>query len=97
MFGLLVLGFFLLLGAGMAGFEPPGEAALPGHLLAMLAPLFGLLVAAISLAALVLRELSDPTTGLFGVQCVGSEALEGLVKDLRRRRQEGGPEAARTA
>jgi len=45
----LMLGFFVLLGAGVAGFEPGGEAARPGHLLWLLAWLFGLLVAAVAL------------------------------------------------
>mmetsp|Transcript_57012 Transcript_57012/g.137828 ORF Transcript_57012/g.137828 Transcript_57012/m.137828 type:complete len:241 (-) Transcript_57012:45-767(-) len=90
LFALLVLSFFLIVGAGLAGFEPEGQALLPGHLLWLLSPLFGLLVTTNILSALVLRELSDLGDGIFGVQIVLRETLEGLLEELDHRRESFG-------
>lgn len=77
-----VLGFFVLLGAGMASFEKVGEAGLEGHLLWLLAPLFGVLVGAVAIIILVLRELSDLDQGLFGVNASLQEAVQGPIRKL---------------
>jgi len=85
-FGTCSLSIFLLLGAGLAGFEA-FEASKPGHLLAILAPLFGLLVSVQALTAAVLRELSLPGgSKFFRAQDVVEESLAGLLADLRQRR-----------
>jgi len=81
----LTLGSFVLLGAGTAGFEKPGEAALYGHLLGMQAPLFGFLVISLSLVGLSVWQLSDPQRGIFGVQGVLESALGSLLDDIRFR------------
>ncbi|CAE7256306.1 unnamed protein product, partial [Symbiodinium sp. CCMP2456] len=74
-FGTCSLSIFLLLGAGLAGFEA-FEASKPGHLLAILAPLFGLLVSVQALTAAVLRELSLPGgSQFFRAQDVVEESL----------------------
>lgn len=91
---LLVLGFFVfsmllsfvVLGAGMAGFENVEVVAQPGHLLFLLSVLFGGLVAALALGALVFWELANPgSSGPFGVRTVVQEALAELIKNLKNR------------
>ncbi|CAE7401965.1 tyrP-A [Symbiodinium natans] len=85
-FGTCSLSIFLLLGAGLAGFEA-AEATRPGHLLAILAPLFGLLVGVQAITAAVLRELSLPGgSQIFRAQDVVQQSLEGLLAELRQRR-----------
>jgi len=87
-FAVYVLGFLVLLGAGLSTFEKAGEAELPGHLLWLLAPLFGLIVGAVTITLLVLRELSDKERGLFGVDPSLKEAVRGLMRKLQGRRAE---------
>ena len=56
---LLATLIFILLAAGMAGFEAD-TATQAGHLLAVLSPLFGVLVAAQAMTGMVMSELSNP-------------------------------------
>lgn len=84
-FATFVLGFLVLLGAGLASFEKAGEADMQGHLLWLLTPLYGTIVTAVSMTLLVLRELSDLDRGLFGVNNSVQEAVQGLVCKLHGR------------
>ena len=75
---LLATLIFILLAAGMAGFEADA-ATDAGHLLAVLSPLFGMLVAAEAMTALVLSELSTPgKSELFRSQDIVEQALGGV-------------------
>jgi len=89
-FAALVLLTFLLLSAGTADFETiPAQAAQPGKLLWLQAPLFGLLCSAMALTALVLRDLANPGDAtrqrIFGVKAVSQAALQGLSDELQSR------------
>mmetsp|Transcript_65437 Transcript_65437/g.182092 ORF Transcript_65437/g.182092 Transcript_65437/m.182092 type:complete len:495 (+) Transcript_65437:70-1554(+) len=88
-FAIAVLAVFVLLSAGTAEFEPPEvNAASPGRILTMQAPLFGFLVCAVALAILILKELSEPGTAsrrFFGVQEASQETVRGLVQQLATR------------
>ncbi|CAJ1443650.1 unnamed protein product [Effrenium voratum] len=78
---------FILLAAGLAGFEAD-SATKPGHLLTVLAPLFGLLMSAQVLTASVLTELSNcGGSDLFRAQDVVQQSLSGLLAELRQRQK----------
>eukprot|EP00913_Durusdinium_trenchii_P010147 g9514.t1 len=83
----MATGIFLLLAAGMAGFEAE-VATQSGHLLAVLAPLFGVLVAAQVMTGMVMSELSMPGgSELFRSQDIVEQGLGGLLEELRSKKQ----------
>lgn len=84
--GAMVLGIYLLLASGLASFEGPVDALLPGHLLWLLAVLFGVLVSALTFTAGVAKELADPDLGLFGVSELMKELSHGLARSVDSRR-----------
>ena len=83
---LLATAIFVLLAAGMAGFEAD-VATDPGHLLSILSPLFGILVAAQVLTGMVMSELSMPGgSELFRSQDIVEQGLGGLLHELREKK-----------
>lgn len=83
---MLATGIFVLLAAGMAGFEAD-VATQSGHLLAVLSPLFGVLVGAQTMTGMVMSELSKPGgSELFRSQDIVEQGLGGLLQELRQKK-----------
>lgn len=83
----LATAIFVLLAAGMAGFEAD-VATQSGHLLAVLSPLFGVLVGAQTMTGMVMSELSKPGgSELFRSQDIVEQGLGGLLQELRQKKR----------
>ncbi|CAK0877366.1 unnamed protein product, partial [Prorocentrum cordatum] len=83
--GALELLVFPLLGAGMAGYEEPGLASAPGHLLSVQACIFAALAAGVVLTLQIIQDLRSPTAGLYSLDVILEKMVQGMREELDRR------------
>jgi len=76
---------FPLLGAGISTYEPSALVALPGHIIYVQSFVFALLAGGIFGTLQVTQDLMSPTAGLYSLDSVLGELVEGLLDELDRR------------
>jgi len=84
--GALELLVFPLLGAGLSTYEPGFEGAFPGHVLSLQSVIFGFLASTVVFSLLVVQDLRSPISGLYSLNVVVDDMVDGLRRELALRK-----------